>query len=421
MKRVPQVLVAGAGPVGMTAGICLFNNGIDFVIVDKAGGPCTHSKACLISPETAEFLHGLDLLDQVMEKALKIRTVQLYSGSERLANLGLSSLPNQFPFILSIRQSDLEDILLERLQEFHKDVLWKHRISSFKEKEDGLSVKVDCLRRPHEEHSTERKEPFVKRRITIKPNVIIAADGFYSLIRRLQNIDYETVGDNMSSLLFETKRNPLEDPVLKIGFSSKGTSSYVPLPHGFGRYGFTTDTIARSPSDRISEDENYSEDRTQFPELKNRNLRALLKDRMPYQAESVKAVTWRASVPFGAQLADRIWENRVFLMGDAARSGFPSGAKSLNLGLPESGKVVEAMRSYLNDGNEAGLEECAAAIRKEWEELSSLGGNPSDSKTENRESSKDLGNILQALPLTGKDLEYAAHKLEKLIGWSHSN
>lgn len=119
-RKQPKVVVAGAGPVGMTAAICLLKQGIDFEIVDKASGPSQHSKACMLSPETLEFIDGLDLLDAVLEKSIRIHAIQLFDGLNRFANLSLGMVPASFPFVASIPQMDLEDILLNRLQKSGK-------------------------------------------------------------------------------------------------------------------------------------------------------------------------------------------------------------------------------------------------------------------------------------------------------------
>lgn len=414
-RKNTQVLVAGAGPVGMIAGICLFKNEIDFEIVDRGSGPSTHSKACLLSPDTIEFLDDLDLLDDVQDKGLQIKNIQLYAGNERIANLELSDLPNRFPYIISVPQFELEIVLLERLKTFHKHVRWNHRISSLNQKDGEQSIEADQLGEHMTGYAVMHEEQFVKKTLTFKSKVVLAADGFYSLIRRLQEIEYVPVGDSMSSLLFETKRTPLEDPILKLGFTREGTASYVPLPHGIGRYGFTTGPIKDVSADRGGDHDIYSEDIDKMPGLSDSDFAVLLQDRLPSLSKNPREILWRASVPFGARLADQLWNHGSFLLGDAARSGFPIGAKSLNLALPEVGKVVKALKDYLNNNSDSDLKELDEAIREDWVELALLTYNPAKDGERIQESKKDLGQILQALPLTGNALTHVASKLLKLI------
>jgi 2-polyprenyl-6-methoxyphenol hydroxylase-like FAD-dependent oxidoreductase len=415
-KNHSTVLVAGAGPIGMTAAICLSKEGIDFEIVDKSSGPGRHSKACMLSPETLEFLEELDLLDEVLAKAIKIHAIQLFEGSRRLANVSLGSLPASHPFIASIPQMDLEEILLKRLHKLHKKVLWNHRVSAVHRLKEGLCVEVDRLGEHMTGYAVMHEEKLVDSTITFLPRVLLAADGLYSLVRRLDKISYEVVGKDLVSLLFEVRRNPREDSILKLGFGREGTSAYVPLPHGLARYGFTIDKLKEFSADRDRSHQFYDDDLEKFPELSETHFRQLVNNRMPYLLENLREITWRASVPFGVRLSESIWTNGIFLLGDAARSGFPIGAKSLNLGLPEAGAVVKALPSYLKSGDDSELVAQANNIRMEWEDLASMVYFGSVSEKGSPDAELDPNIILQALPLTGDSLEYVAEKLTKHLG-----
>ena len=81
-------------------------------------------------------------------------------------------------------------------------------------------------------YAVMHEEKLVDATFKFHPKVLLAADGFHSLIRRLEKVNYEKVGDDFGSLLFEVHRNPREDHVLWLGFSNEGCSAYVPLPHG---------------------------------------------------------------------------------------------------------------------------------------------------------------------------------------------
>jgi 2-polyprenyl-6-methoxyphenol hydroxylase-like FAD-dependent oxidoreductase len=369
----------------------------------------------MLSPETLEFLDGLDLLDAVLEKSIRIHAIQLFDGLNRIANLSLGMVPASFPFVASIPQTDLEDILLNRLQKSGKNVLWNHRISSVHRLREGFNIEVDRLSKQMMGYAVMHEETLVDNTLTFLPEVLLAADGVHSLIRRLGKINYEKVGDDFGSLLFEVRRNPREDVVLKLGFSEHGTAAYVPLPHGYGRFGFISDPIGDFSSDRDKSHRFYDDDLEKFPELGDSHFRKLVEERLPSLSDHIKEVTWRASVLFGVRLSESIWTNGIFLLGDAARSGFPMSAKSLNLGMSEAGAVVEALDRYLKDGDDSDLVKQANDIRTEWEDLSSMRYFESKFSTEVNDLNVDPSVIFQALPLTGDSLEYVAEKLEKLM------
>ena len=417
-KKKTQVLVVGAGPVGLTAAICLQQRGIDFEILDKASGPSEHCKACLLSPETLEFFKDLGLLEAVMDRALSLKAMQLFDGRDCLAVFEFSTLPSSIPYVASIPQSELEDILLATLKSGKKKVLWNHRVAQVNRSSNGITITVDKLGQHMMGYAVMHEEMLVDKTFGIEAKVVLAADGFHSLIRRLNKVAYEPVGNPMGSLVFESQDSFSGDAILSLGFSDAGASSYFPLPNHRSRYGFTVDQLTEVSADRDKGHNVYDEDLANFEGLADEDLRLLLEARMPYLAHKKPDIVWRAAVPFGIRLADRVWDRGIFLMGDAARSGFPLSAKSINHGIPEAGKVVEALDTYLEDDDANEIEKVATSMRMEWEDLASLEYFSARPDLKGPLKHVDLNLVLQALPLTGDDLAFAAHKLDKCFARS---
>ncbi|MCB1122435.1 MAG: FAD-dependent monooxygenase, partial [Verrucomicrobiae bacterium] len=418
-KKHPNVLITGAGPVGLTAAISLHEKDIDFEIIDKAPGPSRHSKACLLSPETLELLDDMGLIESVLRRAVKIHSIQLYHEEKRLGLISLGQLPTRFPFIVSLPQTELELILLDHLSVNHRKVQWNYRLAAISRKNGDLEVEVETLGEHMTGYSVMHEERLVDSSLKYVPKVLLAADGIYSLVRRLQKISYDPVGRDYTSVLFEVRRNPREDGVLKLGFTKHGISAYVPLPHGLGRFGFVTESVSEVSSDRDTAHYVYDEDLEKFPDLAPERFKELLNKRMPYLVGHNGEVTWRASVPFGARLADKIWSDGIFLLGDAARSGYPIGAKGLNLGLPEARKVAEAVVRFLKKGDDSVVRKAAETMRTEWEDLSALSFLDSRYRADEAHGGPDPNLILQSLPLSGNTLDYVAHKLSELIELEH--
>ena len=414
-RKHPTVLIAGAGPVGMTQALCLLRQGIDFEILDKASGPSKHSKACMLAPETMEFLDELDVLDDVLAKSIRIHAIQLFDRGSRLANIGLGGLPAAFPFIASIPQSELEQILLNRIEQSGQKVLWNHRVADVRRLKEGFCVEADRIGKHMMGYAVMHEEKLVDATFKFFPKIIFAADGFHSFIRRLEKIEYNKVGEDLGSVLFEVRRNPREDPILKLNYGSEGCSAYIPLPHGVGRFGFISNRVNEYTADRDTAHTVYNDDLKKFPELSDAHFRQMIESRMPIQARNIREITWRASVPFGVRLSDCIWRDGIFLLGDAARSGFPIGAKSMNLGIQEAASVASAMSAYLETGDEDVFSEVADDIRMEWEDLASLVYFQANRENQMSEQAVDPNVILQTLPLTGKDLEYVAIRLSKAL------
>ena len=78
-----QVLVVGAGPVGMFAALWLHKLGIQARIIDEARSSATHSYALALHPRSLELMDELGVAGAVLERARRVDTIGLYDGPER--------------------------------------------------------------------------------------------------------------------------------------------------------------------------------------------------------------------------------------------------------------------------------------------------------------------------------------------------
>ena len=61
-----DVLVVGAGPTGLMAGLVLTRRGVPVVVVDQKEGPTRESRALAVQARTMEIYDQLGLADQVL-------------------------------------------------------------------------------------------------------------------------------------------------------------------------------------------------------------------------------------------------------------------------------------------------------------------------------------------------------------------
>ena len=72
----PDVLVVGAGPVGLTIAASLHHHGLTPRLIDKAPAPSDKSKALVVWSRTLELLSQLGLADRFIATGLKINGAQ---------------------------------------------------------------------------------------------------------------------------------------------------------------------------------------------------------------------------------------------------------------------------------------------------------------------------------------------------------
>ena len=78
--RMASVLIAGAGPTGLTLACDLCSRGIDAQVVDKAAGPATTSRALGLQPRDREILDRLGALGDLPDRAVHAAATSILLG-----------------------------------------------------------------------------------------------------------------------------------------------------------------------------------------------------------------------------------------------------------------------------------------------------------------------------------------------------
>ena len=97
-RRSPRVLVVGAGPAGLTAGIMLARYGIDVLVVEKRSQISTLPRAVAISTRTMEIVRSWGLEHVVRAGAADVEpcawaTPTLASREGSVISLGYPTAP----------------------------------------------------------------------------------------------------------------------------------------------------------------------------------------------------------------------------------------------------------------------------------------------------------------------------------------
>ena len=88
-----RVLIAGAGPVGLTTAAALVRQGLSVRIIAKRPQASDKSKALVVWSRTLELLDKLDLAHRFVECGLRADGVNIYGGGKRLVHVAVT-IPN---------------------------------------------------------------------------------------------------------------------------------------------------------------------------------------------------------------------------------------------------------------------------------------------------------------------------------------
>src|SRR3954454_15642254 len=77
-----DVLVVGAGPTGLMAGLVLTRRGVPVVVVDRKAGPTRESRALAVQARTMEIYDQLGLVGTVLARSHGFLRIQIGQGAD---------------------------------------------------------------------------------------------------------------------------------------------------------------------------------------------------------------------------------------------------------------------------------------------------------------------------------------------------
>jgi 2-polyprenyl-6-methoxyphenol hydroxylase-like FAD-dependent oxidoreductase len=111
-----NVLIIGAGPVGLTLAIELARYAVPVRIVEKAAHRTDKSKALVLWSRTLELLdHQPGGSEPFREVGIKADAVNFFAGEKRIGRVSMDAVETPYPYALMIPQSETERLLEERL------------------------------------------------------------------------------------------------------------------------------------------------------------------------------------------------------------------------------------------------------------------------------------------------------------------
>src|SRR4051812_4280217 len=101
-----DVLIAGAGPVGLTLGAALTQRGLDNVLIDRQPAGANTSRAAVIHARTLEALDEVEVTAQMVERGVIVPRFAVRDGDRALLTVDFTALPTPYPYTLMLPQNE---------------------------------------------------------------------------------------------------------------------------------------------------------------------------------------------------------------------------------------------------------------------------------------------------------------------------
>lgn len=322
----PEVLVIGAGPVGLALAADLARRGVQPRIIDQSVGPSTTSKAIAIQPRTLEIFRRMGIVDEVLARGFIVGAGNFYSKGRTLARIEFCELDSPYGFIVDLPQNETEEVLLEHLARRGVSVERDTRLLRLEQDEEGVSAHVVA--------------PGGNE--TIRCSYLVGCDGAYSTVRHALDLPMASSPTAQQLLLADMNVDWLYPHELHVFLHADGFLACFPLPGE--RYRFIADVTAQENSG----------DSERAPRATPDRIREIVRRRADADA-TVSDPTWLAGFRIRHQVAREYRRGRVFVAGDAAHVPSPAGGQGMNTGIQDACNLAWKIQLALRGHAAAGL------------------------------------------------------------------
>ncbi|MGO4460771.1 SDR family oxidoreductase [Streptomyces sp. M-16] len=289
-----QVIVVGAGPVGLLLAGELRLAGADVVVLDRLAAPTTESRASTLHARTMEILDSRGLLDALGDVPGE------EAGHFGGIPFGLG-LPGPHPGQWKVPQARLEELLGQWAADLGADVRRGHELTGLSDTGDGVLAEV---RGPD------------GTALAFRAAYAVGCDGEDSAVRRLGGFEFP--GTDAGRELLRADVTGIDVPARRFERLEGGLVVAARRPDGVTRvmvHEFGARPRGAAPS---------------FEEVADTWKRIT--------GEDIGAGTplWVNSFGDASRQAARYRRGRLFLAGDAAHQQMPVGGQALNLGLQDA-------------------------------------------------------------------------------------
>lgn len=289
-----DVLIVGAGPVGLTAALELSRFGKTVRIIDTKPGHSNHSKAIGINVRTLELLEPSGVTETLLKEGTKIHKIIARSNSRVLFEVEFSQLKHRYNFMLALPQSETEQVIERRLNEFGVQVERATTFENFEQNEGYITSTLDSN----------------GEKMTVKSEFLVGADGAHSTVRHKCGIDFpgsKFPGDwSLADIRAEI---PWDYKLANVSFQNNGILFMLQFKEGVYRIASNKPNVT---------------------------------DRLP-EGAILNEVIWQSDFAVSHRQVPVYSQGRVFLAGDAAHIHSPLGGRGMNMGIEDAATLAEFM------------------------------------------------------------------------------
>ena len=306
-----DVLVVGAGPIGLALACALTHHGVGTRIVDRRSGPPAESRANNLWSRPQELLAGIGVRDVLAADAHEVRRADVVLDGQPVDTIDFAQVSSPYPTVLyssqAVYERRLRDVLHERGVTVEDDTV----LDTLHQDADGVDARLS------------RTGDAAGGQVQVRARYVVGADGVQSAVRDAVGIELPTEDlDGRATRQIDAVlhwRRPTTRDALWFFTYHHGFAGVLPITGEHHRLFFV-------------EDETEVPDREPTLEEMQERARKVTGDPTVTLSDPV----WASRGRFSHGVATRHADRRVLLAGDAGHLNLPIGGQGMNAGLHDA-------------------------------------------------------------------------------------
>ncbi|TVY01741.1 3-(3-hydroxyphenyl)propionate hydroxylase [Mycolicibacterium porcinum] len=307
------VVIAGAGPTGLTLAIELARRGVPCRVLDRAATLFPGSRGKGLQPRTLEVFDDLGVIGAVLAAGEPFPPMRLYRGTDvvwekRIYDLlGLPELEPTpavpYPYTWLIPQWRTDQILAARFAELGGSIEFGTEVTGFTQDSDGVVVQTN--------------------RGPVHTDYLVGADGGRSTVRKASRVDF--LGGALTEeriIVGDVRAAGLDGRCCHLLTRDGDQSTRFSLWNLPGSEHYQL-VVTVAPGDEV-------------PALTLEGMQAVLRYRSGRSDITLSDLRWISLYRVNLLMAQRFRMGRVLLAGDAAHVHSPAGGQGVNTGVQDA-------------------------------------------------------------------------------------
>jgi 3-(3-hydroxy-phenyl)propionate hydroxylase len=313
-QTVP-VVIAGAGPVGLTLALSLARKGIRSLVLEKKKTLDPHSRATILVASSLELFEELDVLEKCLEQGQRNDAITIVRADDHAKMLsfdfGLLADRTSTPYVLALSQDRAEKILLDAANASQLvEVVFDDGLAEF-------------------EHGDQKVHVTSAKGRRIEASFLVGADGARSTVRGHLGLSLEGKTYPTRAVLADVEIAEHAD-VQGVWLADPDAHSFtIAIRFGDGLWRIIEGAIPDNVTDDMLE------------------ARAKQSALSLFGPDSWRSTVWTAAYRKHERRAAHYVVGRVILAGDAAHLNSPAGGQGLNAGIGDVKVLAPAIAQSL--------------------------------------------------------------------------